>query len=159
MHRYLHDAMKNFGVKGRIVESCAETLPLASGSVDMVLSTLVLCSVCDLPQSLREIKRVLKPNGQFLFIEHVAAPRGTWLYRAQSLIRPFWRLLGDGCEPDRDIQPFIHDAKFGRVSVESFLLSQTYSLTQHHIIGCAVKIGEEAGHFSVQIGLPDAKVA
>ena len=57
----------------RILDAPAERLPLADASVDTVVSTLVLCTVDDPERALREIARVLRPDGQLLFIEHVRA--------------------------------------------------------------------------------------
>ena len=52
----------------------------------MVIETLVLCSVMDVDQSLREIHRVLKPGGTFCFLDHVKAPDSTWLLRFQNFL-------------------------------------------------------------------------
>jgi ubiquinone/menaquinone biosynthesis C-methylase UbiE len=54
-----------------LVRASAENLPFEDGSFDFVVSTLVLCSVEDQPRALRELRRVLKPDGRLLFIEHV----------------------------------------------------------------------------------------
>jgi ubiquinone/menaquinone biosynthesis C-methylase UbiE len=73
MHKYLR---VEAGRLGRSIELCgamAEALPLADRSADNVISTLVLCSVRDPPRALAEIRRVLRPGGKLLFIEHVAA--------------------------------------------------------------------------------------
>ena len=55
-------------------------------SFDVVIETLVLCSVKDVDQSLREIHRVLKPGGIFCFLDHVKAPDSTWLLRFQNFL-------------------------------------------------------------------------
>ena len=55
-------------------------------SFDVVIETLVLCSVNDVDQSLREIHRVLKPGGIFCFLDHVKAPDSTWLLRFQNVL-------------------------------------------------------------------------
>lgn len=83
-----------------------------TASVDTVVSSLVLCSVPDLRETLADIQRVLKPGGQFLCVEHIAAPRGTFRRVLQHLIRPFTKTLGGGCEPDRDIDSAIACAGF-----------------------------------------------
>ena len=61
----------------------AEGMQIEDGSIDVVLSTLVLCSVADSQVVDRDIHRVLKPGGRFVFLEHVAAPRGSGLRRLQ----------------------------------------------------------------------------
>jgi ubiquinone/menaquinone biosynthesis C-methylase UbiE len=76
-------------------------VPLPDGSVDAVLSTVVLCSVRDQERAVAEAVRVLRPGGRFVFFEHVAAPEGTWTRRLQGLSAPFSRLLDHGCDPTR----------------------------------------------------------
>ncbi len=77
----------------------ADTLPVGDSSVDLVISTLVLCCLPSPRCCLQEMLRVLKPGGRFLFIERVAAPRGSRLRRIQNVITPVWARLGDGCTP------------------------------------------------------------
>ncbi len=77
-------------------------LPAMDESVDVVVSTLVLCSVPDPEESLREIVRVLKPGGRFVFLEHVAAPRGTRLRGWQDTLAPVWASATDGCHLNRE---------------------------------------------------------
>lgn len=60
--------------------------------------------------ALGEVRRVLGPGGGFLFMEHVAAPKGSLLRGAQRLIRPAWKALGDRCRPDRETGSLIRAA-------------------------------------------------
>ena len=87
MHDYLRKRAAALGIEVDLRRGIAEQTDLAPESVDTVISTLVLCSVDDLPAVLAEIHRVLKPGGRFLFLEHVAAPRGTWLRRFQQCVQ------------------------------------------------------------------------
>src|ERR1700740_2224313 len=73
MRRRLTRRLQQHGRVARIIDAPAERLPLADASVDTVVSTLVLCTVNDPEGALREIARVLRPDGQLLFIEHVRA--------------------------------------------------------------------------------------
>ena len=66
-----------------------------------MVSTLVLCSVPDQAQALAEIRRVLKPGGRLLFMEHVRSERPRTA-RIQDRIRPLYNVLGRGCNPNRD---------------------------------------------------------
>jgi len=93
----------------------------------------------DLGAALREIRRVLKPGGRFVFIEHVAAPAGSWRRRLQRWVRPVWRALGDGCHPDRETLQAIRAAGFARVEAEEFLAP--VGLVAPHIAGFAVNEG------------------
>ena len=80
MRRKLARRLQRHGRVARIVDAPAERLPLADASVDTVVSTFVLCTVPDPELTLSEIARVLRPDGQLLFLEHVraklAVPRG-----------------------------------------------------------------------------------
>ena len=91
---------------------------LPTAFADVVLATLVLCSVPDLAHTLREVRRILRPGGRFVFLEHVAAPGGTWTRRLQGIATPLWRHLADGCRLDRDTGAAIHAAGFERVELE-----------------------------------------
>jgi SAM-dependent methyltransferase len=95
-------------------------LPAGDASMDAVVSTLVLCSVPHQDKTLQEILRVLKPGGKFIFIEHVAAPRGTPLRTYQNIIQPLWTLIGDGCHPNRETWETISQAGFARVEMERY---------------------------------------
>ncbi len=99
MQNRLLEAAKRYQINGELRTAVAEQLPVEDASVDTVVSTLVLCSVSDQAQVLREIRRVLRPGGRYLFIEHVAADQDSGLYRTQNLIKPIWSFVGDGCHP------------------------------------------------------------
>ena len=120
-----------------LIRGDAEALPFPDDSVDAVLSTLVLCSVRGMDRALREIHRILKPGGRFIFLEHVGAPRGTWLRSVQRWIKPAWRALGDGCEPDRDTDASLFEAGFGEIHLERF--DVPLPLVSPHIAGVALK--------------------
>jgi SAM-dependent methyltransferase len=86
-----------------VVEAGAERLPFDDGSFDTVVSTLVLCTVPDVPASLREIRRVLAPGGRLLFLEHVRAAPGSKLERWQDRLHGPWRAFAGGCNCNRDL--------------------------------------------------------
>jgi SAM-dependent methyltransferase len=137
MERYLRREARRLGRGIEVRAGTAERLDLMDASVDAVVSTLVLCSVPDQARALAEVRRVLKPGGQFVFLEHVAAPRGTWLRRVQRAVRPAWRLLGDGCYPDRETWQVIARAGFAEVTLERFDLP--LPVMAPHIAGWAVR--------------------
>ena len=83
-----------------MVDASAERLPFADGSVDTVVSTFVLCTVDAPDLALREIARVLRPDGQLLFIEHVRSESPT-LARWQDLLAGPWRRFARGCRCNR----------------------------------------------------------
>jgi ubiquinone/menaquinone biosynthesis C-methylase UbiE len=84
-----------------VVEAPAERLPFADASFDTVTLTLVLCTVPDPDAALREIARVLKPDGRFLFFEHVRS-EDPQLARWQDRLHGPWRTFGHGCHCNRD---------------------------------------------------------
>jgi SAM-dependent methyltransferase len=86
--------------RARIVDAPAERLPFADQSVDTVVSTFVLCTVSALDLALREIGRVLRPDGQLLFIEHVRSDSPK-LARWQDRLDKPWRRFAQGCRCNR----------------------------------------------------------
>lgn len=137
MFSYVEDEAKRLGMSIDLREGRAERLDAADNRFDAVVVTLVLCSVRDPQQTLQEIRRVLKPGGRFVFIEHVAAPRHTGLRRFQRLIKPLWKPFSDGCNPDRETWTAIEQAGFSRVELEHFRIDQ--GIASPHIAGFAVK--------------------
>ena len=100
MRRRLARRLQRDGRGARIVVAPAERLPLADASVDTVVSTLVLCTVNDPERTLGEIARVLRPDGQLLFIEHVRASSRFLAACQDYLLRP-WRSFAGGCHCNR----------------------------------------------------------
>ena len=97
----------------------AEEIPLADDSVDSVVSTWTLCSIPHPEIALREIFRVLRPGGKFLFIEHGKSPRRIvfWL---QRILTPISKHITWGCHMDRDMERLIIAAGFKIQEIEKF---------------------------------------
>lgn len=93
-----------------VIEAPAEALPLASGTIDVVVATLVLCTVTDLAGSLAEIRRVLRPGGRLVLLEHVAGHGAT--AALQRALAPLWCRVGRGCHLARDTRTALVDAGF-----------------------------------------------
>jgi ubiquinone/menaquinone biosynthesis C-methylase UbiE len=83
-----------------LVQVPAEHLPFADGAFDTVFATLTLCTIDDVPLALAEIRRVLKPGGEFRFWEHVR-PRQAFAGKLFDAITPAWKAGGGGCRPNR----------------------------------------------------------
>lgn len=135
MRRYLAERATELGRSLTLLDGTAERIPLPTASVDAVVCTLVLCSVADPAATLAEVRRVLKPGGRFLFIEHVAAPCGSWQRRVQWLARPCYACCLDGCHTDRETWRSIADAGFAQVQLAHFRTHP--GVTAPHIVGVA----------------------
>lgn len=94
----------------------AERLPFPDASFDAVVSTLVMCSVDDLPRSLAEARRVLRPAGALVFIEHVRG--GSALGRAQDIVQPVYGWFSGGCHANRRTEQALRDAGFAFERIE-----------------------------------------
>lgn len=88
-----------------------QEMPFPDGSFDIVYTTITFCSVADPVAGLAEVRRVLRPGGEFRFLEHVRAESPV-LAKAQSLLGPLTRRLGGGCSWDRDTLAAIEAAGF-----------------------------------------------
>jgi SAM-dependent methyltransferase len=97
--------------RASVVAAAADELPVADGSLDTVVSTFVLCTVPDVPATLREIRRVLRPGGQLLLIEHVRSdePRRA---AVQRLLRKPWSSFACGCRCDQPTPELLQAAGF-----------------------------------------------
>jgi SAM-dependent methyltransferase len=110
MTRRLLERLQQSGRQARVLQAPAERIPLPDGSADTVVSTLVLCTVRDLDATLSEIRRLLRPGGRLLFIEHVAAEPGTRLRHWQDRLERPWRRLAHGCHTNRDTEQALRNA-------------------------------------------------
>lgn len=137
MSPHLEDAIRAAGLPAEVRGGIAERLPVENSSQDAVVSTLVLCSVSDARQALREIRRVLKPGGRFVFMEHVASARGTRLRTIQQWAQPLWGCLADGCHTNRETWKLIEAAGFREVQLEHFRLP--LALVAPQIAGVAIR--------------------
>jgi len=101
-----------------VSEAPSEDLPFPLASFDTVVSTLVLCSVADPDATLAELRRVLRPDGKLLALEHVRGSGRSAVW--QNRLTPLWRLLGAGCHPNRDTAAAIKRAGFSLERHERF---------------------------------------
>ncbi|MCK6574838.1 class I SAM-dependent methyltransferase [Myxococcota bacterium] len=93
-----------------ISDAAATALPVPDASRDAVVCTLVLCTVPDPQAVLREVVRVLRPGGRFVYLEHVAAWDNPGRLRWQRALEPAWRILADGCHLTRRTGEHIRQA-------------------------------------------------
>jgi ubiquinone/menaquinone biosynthesis C-methylase UbiE len=94
-----------------LVEASAEELPFDARSFDSAVVTYSLCSIPDPARALAEVRRVLRPGGELVFVEHGLAPE-LRVQRWQRRLTPVWRRVGGGCHLDRDIAALLRAAEF-----------------------------------------------
>lgn len=111
-------AAENTGLPVTFLEYSAEQIPLENASVDTVVVTWTLCSIPDAGQALREMRRVLKPGGQLLFVEHGLAPEPR-VRRWQDWLTPIWKRCSGGCHLNRPIQALIDGNGFAVAQIET----------------------------------------
>jgi ubiquinone/menaquinone biosynthesis C-methylase UbiE len=111
MRRRLKKAVRRSDRTATILDAAAERLPVDDGSVDTVVSTLVLCTVDQPVAVLDEIKRVLRPGGRLLFLEHVRAD-SAWLAAWQDRLEKPWKRFAEGCRCNRATVQLIEAAGF-----------------------------------------------
>ena len=100
------------------VDGSAERVPAPDASFDTVVTTFSLCSIPDAAAALGEMKRVLKPRGRLLFLEHGRAPDArvrAW----QDRLTPVWRRVAGGCHLNRQIDELIRGAGFASIQIEA----------------------------------------
>ena len=98
------------GLPGEVLPVSARKVPLPDGSVDVVVATLLLCSVRQVEQTLATIRRLLRPGGRYIFIEHVGATPGGTTRRLQHLVEPLWRQVSGDCRLTRDTEATLQAA-------------------------------------------------
>ena len=129
-----HDPDK-LGVTG----GTAENIATADESFDYVVTSLVCCSVTDLNASLRECKRVLRPGGGLVFLEHVAAADGTSRRRWQNWINPIWKTFMGNCHLNRETEQAIIGEGFEIVQIERESMRKAPPIVRPTIRGIAIK--------------------
>ena len=126
---------KQCGVRWTAVKGSAESIPLDDASVDTVVSTWTLCSIPEVAQALGEARRVLKPDGQLLFVEHGLAPDAS-VRRWQNRLTPAWKRMAGGCHLNRPIQEIVLAAGFGIERLETSYMEGPRPMTFTYE-GCA----------------------
>jgi ubiquinone/menaquinone biosynthesis C-methylase UbiE len=99
------------GIAVELVLGSATAIPLADNAIDTIVMTWTLCSIPDPQAALREMRRVLKPDGNLCFVEHGLSPEPS-VERWQHRLTPAWRRMAGGCHLDRKMDDLIRQAGF-----------------------------------------------
>ena len=106
MHPKARQRMLAAGIEVELLELPAEKIPMPDASFDTVITTFTLCTIPDAPRALAELRRVLRPGGALLFVEHGRAPE-PGVARWQDRLDPLWRRVAGGCHLNRKIDDLI----------------------------------------------------
>lgn len=111
-------AARRTSIPVELIENSAEAVPLYNRSIDTVVTTWTMCSIPDAQRALGEMRRVLKPGGHLLFVEHGRSPDPS-VRRWQDRLTPLWRRVGGGCHLNRAISELIEGAGFRIERIET----------------------------------------
>jgi ubiquinone/menaquinone biosynthesis C-methylase UbiE len=114
-----------------------ENLPMTDNTFDSVVSTWTLCSIANVEQALDEIYRVLKPGGQFFFVEHGLSHEPSvqvW----QNRLTPLQKVIADGCHLNRNIRQLV-EKHFDTVTLEEFYVDKAPKILGYLYRGVATK--------------------
>lgn len=104
-----------------ILQSAEEPIPIPDESIDTVVMTWTLCSIPNPSKALRQMKRVLKPSGRLLFIEH-GRSADAGVARWQGRLTPAWKRIGGGCHLNRKVDELLAEGGFRVTDLKNFYL-------------------------------------
>jgi ubiquinone/menaquinone biosynthesis C-methylase UbiE len=136
MAKRLERKLAGYPIATQVIRAPAERLPLPAASFDCAVATLVLCTVPDPAGALAEIRRLLKPGGRLLFLEHVRAEDPS-LARWQDLLRVPWSWVGCGCQCNRRTVESIDAAGFSISDLRRERLPKAAALVRPLVMGTA----------------------
>src|SRR6478609_11597113 len=136
MIRRLQRRIDEYAPGAKLLQAPAEDLPFEADSFDVAVSTLVLCTVDDQPRALNELRRVLRPGGRLLFMEHVRADDPK-LARLQDRMLPINRRIAHGCHCNRPTLETIRAAGFEVTELEHDTIAHAPKFIRPLIVGAA----------------------
>lgn len=128
MHGLARRRMRKTGINVHLLTLSAEEIPEADASFDTLVMTFTLCSISEPVKAVKEMKRVLKPEGRLLFCEHGLAPDAS-VQKWQRRLTPIWKPLAGGCHLDRDIPALLREGGLRIAELETLYLPGPKPLT------------------------------
>lgn len=113
-----------------------EEIPLEKNSLDTVLVTYTLCSIPDVHRALKEMSRVLRPNGRLIFCEHGKAPDDI-VQKWQQRMNPIWTKISGGCNLNRPIPSLIEESGF-KIQTLDTRYNSPLKIASYNYLGIAV---------------------
>jgi ubiquinone/menaquinone biosynthesis C-methylase UbiE len=138
MYRRARRRIKQAGIEVDRRPLGGEQLPFEGGTFDCVVSTFTLCSIEEVAGALREVYRVLKPGGKFLFLEHGLSPEPK-VQKWQRRLNWLQMRLAGGCHLDRDMRALVSAQPFASVQVDEFYIEKTPKTHGYMYRGVATK--------------------
>lgn len=138
MRRKAQPNLRRSGVKVEWLDLPGEEIPLDDNSVDTVLLTFTLCTIPDWQAALQQMKRVLKPGGEMLFLEHGESEH-SGVKKWQHRITPTWKKVAGGCHLNRPIADLIREAGFDILELENLYIPGAPKIAGYIYKGRAVK--------------------
>lgn len=140
MRKQLQTRLADSGFNNASISAAsAEDIDAEDNTFDFITASLVCCSVSCPHTALLEIKRVLKPGGKLIFLEHVAAEEGSRRRTWQNRFNPFWRAVAGNCHLNRDTESSILEAGFEIREIQRESLRKSMPLVRPSIRGIAAK--------------------
>ncbi|KAJ4927558.1 hypothetical protein JOQ06_015283 [Pogonophryne albipinna] len=133
------EANKHLTYETFMVVSGEDMEKVEDGSVDVVVCTLVLCSVRNVQEVLQEVRRILKPRGAFYFLEHVESDPSSRTFFFQHVFEPLWYYLGDGCMITKKTWRDIEAAGFSELHLKHIEAPKVSQMIRPHIMGYSIK--------------------
>ena len=141
MRKKLLQKLDDSSIKSHEIQSFGmEDIDLPDNSVDCVVSTLVCCSVRSPEESLKQVYRVLKPGGLFLFMEHVAAENNPKRLKWQNRINPIWKRISGNCHTNRETEKTILNTGFEIKEITKASMRKAPAFVRPTIRGIAIKL-------------------
>jgi ubiquinone/menaquinone biosynthesis C-methylase UbiE len=134
-------AARDAPVPVTVVDAVAEELPFTTAEFDAAVASLMLCSVADVPAALAEVHRVLRPDGELRFFEHVGSPHGALRAVQRAADATVWPRLSGGCHLARETDRLIEAAGFAIERCDRFAFRiPPVDPPKTHVLGVARRL-------------------